>query len=732
MVIWWKKLMYSKVLKASAVIVFCIAVFVFMLSSIRYQILPDETSVYETDNFRQGLIDAAGYVRDWIVRYSTDDVLTTVTQEDIEAYKQAHGIETDDQEDKAKLIDEEVSHRILSERKAYFNTIQSTLLHKNVNVDFYAINTKTQQVITNMMDKSQNSITELIDRKLYVIGDGHYILEKSPLMVFPEGIANDYQGRGVTDRSRYANYYAGDGFEGEENYRIYVAVKDEVIPGDSFYKWGQDFKARIALKPLIYSGWLGSAILGIILCIYWLISVGRTYSSKEISMNAFDRFSLELQLIFWLISAYIVFVLTRQLAWEIPDLDWFLIYMDKSQNLFAAVMGYGTFFVLMSIITCVSLLVISSFIKHIKNKSIKEYIGIIRYSKKLMQKLSAEKYIMLGLVTFLIINAGATGLAVMIGVQTESEGLFVVAVAVWNIVLGVFIYHLITDYRVILQGAKNISDGHLGAKIQQNHSLSIFKELADNINTMGTGLEKAVLESVKSERLKTELITNVSHDLKTPLTSIISYIDLLKQEEINNATAKEYIGILDERSTRLKYLVEDLVEASKAVTGNVEAKLEALMLDELVLQALGEYTDRIEAQGVEIIRYKIEAVKVLADGRHMWRVIENLLSNVCKYSMPHTRAYVEVVKKKDYGAFVIKNVSKDALNIDPKELTERFVRGDASRTTEGSGLGLAIAQSLVKLQGGLMNISIDGDLFKVEIEIPLVTEMPISLVKNEK
>lgn len=255
----------------------------------------------------------------------------------------------------------------------------------------------------------------------------------------------------------------------------------------------------------------------------------------------------------------------------------------------------------------------------------------------------------------------------------------------------------------------------------------MLTEMAETVNSMGTGLEKAVGECIKSERLKTELITNVSHDLKTPLTSIISYIDLLKGENIENATAREYINVLDERSHRLKQLVEDLVEASKAVTGNLKAEVQVLRLDELVGQALGEYQDRMESGGLVVVSDKMQEVWAMADGRHMWRIIENLFSNVCKYAMPQTRVYIEVYSDDNYGYCTIKNISKEPLNIDPNELTERFVRGDASRTTEGSGLGLAIAQSLILIQEGLLDIAIDGDLFKVTIKIPLAKLQEISL-----
>ena len=389
----------------------------------------------------------------------------------------------------------------------------------------------------------------------------------------------------------------------------------------------------------------------------------------------------------------------------------------------------GLVFVLSSVYVGIGLAVVSSLIKHIKNKSIDEYIGVIRVIKLLKKYLMTKRMLMVAIFVLVGINAGAFLLSFIVGLALSSAVILIILMMAWSGVLLLGLAKIVFDYRRILEGTKAIADGDLDYKIQLEKSLPVLVELADTVNTMGTGLEKAVAQSVKSERLKAELITNVSHDLKTPLTSIISYIDLLKGEDINNETAKEYIGVLDERSNRLKQLVEDLVDASKAVTGNVEAKLEPFMLDELVLQALGEYTDRLEAQGLQLITRGVQPAKVLGDSRHMWRVVENLLSNVSKYAMPHTRAYIEVLNEGEYGTFIIKNISKEALNIDPQELTERFVRGDASRTTEGSGLGLAIAQSLMHLQGGQMAISIDGDLFKVEVKIPAIKDT-VSLNKK--
>ena len=235
---------------------------------------------------------------------------------------------------------------------------------------------------------------------------------------------------------------------------------------------------------------------------------------------------------------------------------------------------------------------------------------------------------------------------------------------------------------------------------------------------IATGLSHAVDEQVKSERLKADLITNVSHDLKTPLTSIISYVDLLKREEIDNPRVQEYIKVLDQKSTRLKTLTEDLVEASKASSGNVKIDFADINYNEIVEQALGEFEDKTHAAKLEVIlNYPDHPVMISADGRHLWRVIENLLNNCCKYALRESRVYVDITEDddSDTATCTIKNISSRPLNISPEELTERFVRGDVSRTTEGSGLGLSIAKSLTKLMNGELVISIDGDLYKASV-----------------
>jgi len=246
-----------------------------------------------------------------------------------------------------------------------------------------------------------------------------------------------------------------------------------------------------------------------------------------------------------------------------------------------------------------------------------------------------------------------------------------------------------------------------------------LQELGKNINNLKQGMKKAVEESMKAERLKTDLITNVSHDLKTPLTSIINYTDLLKKEKIENENAQKYIEILEEKSKKLKNLTEDLIEASKISSGNETVNLEKLDLKEMVLQANGEFAEKFETKNLDVIsNLPQEAVIMDLDGKKIWRVLENLYQNVYKYSLENTRVYVDLAVH-DNIVFTIKNISKEKLNISPDELMERFIRGDSSRHTGGNGLGLSIAKDLSKLNGGTLKIEIDGDLFVSRLELPL-------------
>ena len=269
------------------------------------------------------------------------------------------------------------------------------------------------------------------------------------------------------------------------------------------------------------------------------------------------------------------------------------------------------------------------------------------------------------------------------------------------------------------KGACELANGNLNHKIETETLWIGFKEHAEHLNAIADGMNTAVENRMKSERLKTELLTNVSHDIKTPLTSIINYVDLLRACDLQDEKAREYVDVLDRQSKRLKKLLEDLLEASKASTGNIRAELAPTDAGELLRQAVGEYEERLTAAGITpVVTIPDEPATVLADGRLLWRIFDNLLNNIVKYSLSGTRAYLALTPCADSWQVTFKNISREPLNIAADELMERFVRGDASRTTEGNGLGLSIARSLAECMHVGFEIGIDGDLFRASVTLP--------------
>lgn len=276
----------------------------------------------------------------------------------------------------------------------------------------------------------------------------------------------------------------------------------------------------------------------------------------------------------------------------------------------------------------------------------------------------------------------------------------------------------------IQQALELISTGALDTKLDVSEFHGQEKEVAEAVNHIRDGLMESVNESLKNEKLKADLITNVSHDIKTPLTSIVNYVDLLKRENLGNENARNYIRILDEKSQRLKQLTEDLVETSKITSGNVKLDMQKIDMVELLYQTGGEFNERFEARNLTIVtKIPNKSMYIYADGRQLYRSLENLYTNAAKYALENTRVYVELSNNDNKAVFTIKNVSKNELDIvsDGKvDLTERFVRGEKSRTTEGSGLGLSIAKNLTTLMGGKFEINVDGDLFIATIEYEMI------------
>ena len=300
----------------------------------------------------------------------------------------------------------------------------------------------------------------------------------------------------------------------------------------------------------------------------------------------------------------------------------------------------------------------------------------------------------------------------------------VVPIILLNVLVCLILLTSAVHLKKLQQGCRAIADGHMDFRVDTKFMGPDFRAQGEDLNRIGSGIAVAVEEKLKSERFKTELITNVSHDLKTPLTSIVNYVDLLSKLELP-PEARAYVEVLRRQSARLKKLTEDLVEASKASTGNLSVEITTVLLGELVSQVTGEYEDRFQKAGLyPVLQLPEGKIPALGDGRYLWRIMDNLFSNVCKYALSGTRVYIDATIQDGYAVIDVKNISRDRLNVSADELMERFVRGDASRNTEGSGLGLSIARSLAELMGGKLSLTVDGDLFKAEMRLPLAPQTP--------
>lgn len=323
--------------------------------------------------------------------------------------------------------------------------------------------------------------------------------------------------------------------------------------------------------------------------------------------------------------------------------------------------------------------------------------------------------------TLICLTAILINLFITVQIQSGYGGVWLMWFIGAVITEGIVIYAAV-GLKKLKTAGKCMADGDLEHKIDEKGLFLDLREHAENLNSISEGMSKAVEDKMKSERFKTELITNVSHDIKTPLTSIINYVDLLAAEEIEDEKIREYIEVLDRQAGRLKKLTDDLVDASKAAAGTVKLDMAPCRASVLMMQACGEYDSKMKEKHLTLITdIDDENVDIMADGKSMWRIFDNILNNICKYSQPETRVYQSLEKREDKVVITYKNTSGYQLNISEEELMERFVRGDSSRHTEGSGLGLSIARNLARLQGGNLTINIDGDLFKVIMEFPALS-----------
>jgi len=464
-----------------------------------------------------------------------------------------------------------------------------------------------------------------------------------------------------------------------------------------------------SLYKYSYSTLIISIIIGSIELIYLIYSLGYVKNKEEIYLSWLDKIPLEILLfgyfLLFFVEAALSVICLSVISVDV-NLCVMLIMLVGYFSVLSALYGAGTLLKRIKVHTFFKNSITYRILKWLVQK-FKNVKNTIASNKNLGGKIALY---FIGIVT----------ISILIGLIFKEFGILL------DIVFWIWCYYKIMKevdkFKQIHDATEKIYKGDTNIKLDESLYTGVLKELAVYINDIAGGFSNAIKESLKSERLKTELITNVSHDIKTPLTSIINYVDLLKQENIQNEKAKEYIEVLDNKSQRLKKLIEDLVEASKASSGNIKINKEVLNVKELLNQVTGEFEDKFNSRGLNIIsKLPEETVYIKADSRYLYRVLENTYSNVAKYAEENTRVYIDCILEEENTVVIyVKNISKDELNISADELMQRFVRGDKSRNTEGSGLGLSIAKSLTELQDGTFNIYLDGDLFKVAIKFKRV------------
>lgn len=500
--------------------------------------------------------------------------------------------------------------------------------------------------------------------------------------------------------------------DGEEIYLVAVNVTTPEKETDAYYYEYTDFNTlksyrENALPVFIVTLWVATVIL-----ILEIISAGHSKEEEGIHLSWLDRVPFDvMSIVAVTIFSLAAVGLAECLDAGIPNAN--LRYIQNAVLPISCVeiMCLSAYFWLISLTVRIKAHTLLS--NNLVTKAVIYLAGIISAGVSRIMD-TPRNWVLLvagGYVLVTLVQISALGYTGFIGKL----------VLVFTLVSGGLMLGCGKDFNVLLKASEEMSSGNLEYCINEEELSKMkgpFHEMGQFFTKIGDTMENAVSEKMKSERMKTELITNVSHDLKTPLTSIINYVDLLKKEHTHEQE-EEYLNVLDRQSQRLKKLTEDVVEASKASTGNITVDIASIDVQEILEQSIAEYEEKIEEADLRLIVHNLEDhMKVKADGRLLWRSVRNLLSNICKYAMPSTRVYIDVVRRDHNIVMIFKNTSRDELNITAEELKERFVRGDSSRHVEGSGLGLSIVESLMKLMGGTCQLTVDGDLFKAELSLP--------------
>ncbi len=584
----------------------------------------------------------------------------------------------------------------------------------DTNFSYIYVDVKNEKVFTN---KSQYRVYENLASSLESVKEsGKYVIVRPKLADFETNLEK-------INTSVWRDMVKYSGLDDEDF--LFAAYVDTEYPiQDVFCKENETYiKYGASAKKVGFFGCAAAVLM--VICVVWLCVVaGRDSMDEELHLNVFDGWKTEFAagavIAGWVVP--MVFISIGG-AWGLSYM--FSRFMDNvvsqasaAENAQASVYIVGISALVVYTLG-VFLIGFLSLVRRMKAGSVWKN-SILRmffvFLRDMFVNLGSvwKTVFLFGAYTFVhwIVIAGS-----LAGFNSFLSGILLLVEASTFIFL---VYKAIGRDK-LRKGIRMISHGEIGYVIPLDKLTREHREMAGDINSIGEGLELAVAKSVKNERLKTDLITNVSHDIKTPLTSIINYVELLKQENFEDAKVRRYIEVLEQKSQRLKTLTEDVVEASKVSSGNVTLEYINLNLAEMIQQVSGEFEERFRNRNLkEVLILPEEETIIRADGRRMWRVFENIYNNAAKYAMEGTRVYAELSRTEDEAVFNLKNISEQALNIPADELTERFIRGDISRSTEGSGLGLSIAKTLVQMQGGMFELYLDGDLFKATIRFPRV------------
>lgn len=559
------------------------------------------------------------------------------------------------------------------------------------NVSYYIENTTTRQRYTNLGVKSLAAARRMIQNstELEFLFEGE---RRFNIMVAnSEYIMNEEVGQ----------WFINTKFLGPGE-KVLLAVNTSYPIGDSIQEMYHAFEKRGPVLIGCGIACVVSVILLIGLLVISIVTAGRKEKDGEVILNWFDKVPTEIAAGLCLIAA-IIWYFFIMLVRRHTVMDF---YPRRSFLIGAVVIEYWIF-----------LFSLLSLLRRIKGKTLwmdsVSYV-VLLVCRQVYNAKQSSKRLLIAYLIFFALNIFFLGFF---------GGSGVIMALVLDMAVLLFLMRDEVGKQSIREGLYQISQGKLDYKVDTTVLSGETLEMAEAVNEMGDGLQQAIDSMIKNERLKAELITNVSHDIKTPLTSIINYVDLLKRENLENERAAEYIRVLEQKSQRLKQLTEDLIEASKISSGNIELQCAPLKLQQMLYQAYGEFSERLEEKELEpVLQIEKEPLVAYVDGRQLWRVFENLLSNIGKYAMPGTRVYMELKKTDQLAEIVFKNVSRQKLSVGAEELQERFVRGDTSRSTEGSGLGLSIAKSLTELMDGSFEVYLDGDFFQVTLLFPVYNE----------